>query len=195
MSNQLQAPPFDPQQFERLFELFGGRQKFIEEAQKSAQEFRQFWEQDADKIGRVLKAHLVVEHYLTVFLRAANPNLGDIERFRFNDKVEMIGGHENLVVLSLKPALKKLNSIRNKMAHRLRFELTDADCEPLRKQPFFSALYPLYLYKASKTGSPTLNPSDHVEIIEEFSKFAASMLQAGGDPNAHLYKEAFEKNH
>ncbi len=69
---------------ERVIALAGGvdRLRVIMDAHR--REFDDAWDRDTDLIGRLLRAHLCVEHFMTVYLSSTNPRLGSLEEARLS---------------------------------------------------------------------------------------------------------------
>jgi hypothetical protein len=78
---------------------------------------------DHDAIGRVLRHHLVVEHYVTCFLRE-QLNLSGLEdaRLSFFQKASLLPD-QNENVAFVKPGILELNAVRNKLAHALNSDI------------------------------------------------------------------------
>jgi len=51
-----------------MMEKFGGREAFFGRLDKRYAEFTRVWKQDAERMGRILRAHLAVEHFVRVIL-------------------------------------------------------------------------------------------------------------------------------
>jgi hypothetical protein len=150
--------------------------------------FRQFnaiWDQDAQSIGRVLRSHLAVEHFLTEFIAAANPRLGSLEKARltFSHKVELLPNDDPSISF-LKPGLRRLNTIRNRMAHRLRVDITAEDRGAFLGVQMFAAIRS----ESARREGP--KPDDPLSVVEQFAEFAASLLHAGANPERDLWREA-----
>ena len=81
--------------------------------------FKALIAQDHDILGRILKCHLVVEHYLNRFL-AEHYRLGDLDQVRltFFQKAKLLPSSESSAAF-VKPGIIELNAIRNKFGHRL----------------------------------------------------------------------------
>lgn len=81
-----------------------------------------------DEMGVVLKCHLIIEHYIDAFLTVAYPTIVSFERIRitFNQKIELINNNRTTLGHSFK-AVKSLNSLRNKFAHKLGYVIQDLD--------------------------------------------------------------------
>jgi hypothetical protein len=60
----------------RAIELLGGKQEFFAEADRELADVNGRWKQNIEVIGRILRAHLFVEHYIGEYLAKANPRLG-----------------------------------------------------------------------------------------------------------------------
>jgi hypothetical protein len=127
--------------------------------------FTVIWERDHGVIGRLVRAHLVLEHFLTKYLMAANPALGDIEaaRLTFAQKLELALNRES-VLLVIGPGIRQINKLRNQLVHRLEFLLEGTDLEPLR---WFIRI------RNEGVGIPV---PDGIELVEEFAKTACTFL-------------------
>jgi hypothetical protein len=137
----------------------------VRDAQEYQTYFTSIWERDHGAIGRLVRAHLVLEHFLTKYLDAANPALGDIgaARLTFAQKLELALNPAS-VLLVIGPGIKQINTLRNQLVHRLEFRLDDADLEPLR---WFIRI------RNEGVGAPV---PDGIELIEEFAKTACTFL-------------------
>ena len=128
-------------------------------------EYREFLASEEEPISRVLRLHLVVEHYLLEYLKAANPSLGELERARlgFVQKLELADNTETSMHL-LMPGIRCLNSLRNRLGHSLHFALSDFDVSPI--ESFVAAWH-------GAAGKPI--PSG-LDSIEAFATLASSWL-------------------
>lgn len=137
----------------------------VRDAQEYQAYFTAVWERDHGAIGKLVRAHLVLEHFLTKYLTAANPYLGDIEaaRLTFAQKLELALNPES-VLLVVGPGIRQINKVRNQLVHRLEFRLQDADLEPLR---WFIRI------RNERVGVPV---PDGIELVEEFTKTACTFL-------------------
>src|ERR1035441_458658 len=109
----------DPQTFaKRVIEAHGGIDNVVAIAQKHIDEFNSLWLQDAERIGRVLRAHLTVEHFLTRYIEFKNPMLPSLAdaRITFSQKIDLLHQNDRLAC-ELKPGLRRLNQVRNRLAH------------------------------------------------------------------------------
>ena len=67
----------DPSEFaQRIFDAYGGKEAFFKESEARLQGYSTAWAQNSGAIGRVLRAHLAVEHFLGEYISALNPKLG-----------------------------------------------------------------------------------------------------------------------
>lgn len=53
----------------RALELMGGRENALASMEAEFDEMKERWNQDTDTIGRILRSHLYLEHYLTEYLQ------------------------------------------------------------------------------------------------------------------------------
>ena len=125
----------------RVIELHGGHERFFALMAQRFNEFNAVWDQDAGRIGRVLRVHLAVEHFLTEYLAFTNPKLGSLEnsQLSFRQKLELLRDDDELIRF-LKPGLRRLNAIRNRIAHKLRVDITADDREALLGIKLFNAM-------------------------------------------------------
>lgn len=130
------------------------------------------WDRDIVLIGRILRAHLHVEHYLTECIRHANQSLGNLDaaRLTFAQKVELVST-ENFAVAHYIPGIKHLNKIRNRLAHNLGAKITEGDAQVFLANKFFSALRE----EGARRYGHSLSMAP-IDILEEFAKGASSML-------------------
>jgi len=153
----------------RTVELLGGTDRFRETTDIEFREMERRWKQDTDAIGRILRAHLYVEHYLTEHLQKANPRLDGIRKARlsFAQKLALLES-EHPAHAGLKGGISHLNKIRNRLAHNLNAELTNADAQVFLHSGLFGSMM-----AASGTFDAESPPMD---IMEKFAQFAANSL-------------------
>ena len=163
--------PHDTQKvIARTIELLGGPARAREITDNEFGEMVTRWEQDTDAIGRILRAHLYVEHYLTEFISHANPRLGSVAnaRLSFNQKLALLDT-SSPAVAELKPGIAQLNKIRNRLAHRLSSAIEPADSHVFLAAPMFSSMRFVALGRPATTLTP-------IELLEQFSLHAANVL-------------------
>lgn len=177
---------FDPEAYaKRVIELHGGHDRFFALMDERLEEFNAIWRQDSGSIGRVLRSHLATEHFLTEFLAATNPRLGSIgsARLTFRQKMELLPDDDPSLSF-IKPGLERLNAIRNRMAHKLRVEITGEDR---------GAFLGIQMFAAMRKESARHNgdkPDDPLSVLEQFAMFAGSLLHAGSSPERDLWRLA-----
>jgi hypothetical protein len=171
----------------RVIALHGGRDQFIAYTDERLKSFNAIWDQDAGRIGRVLRAHLAVEHFLETYLAFINPHLPPLENVRltFNQKLELLPENEPSISF-LKPGLRKLNSIRNRMAHRLQVEISEEDRAAILSISLFSAM------RTALSKGQVPKPGDPLSVLEDFAMFAANLLHARSDPSRDFWAQAAE---
>jgi hypothetical protein len=154
----------------RTIELLGGPERAKEVADKEFGEMVARWDQDVDAIGRILRAHLYVEHYLTEFLRNANPRLGSLAeaKLSFAQKLALLDT-QSPAIADLKPGIAHLNKIRNRLAHRLSAAIEPADASVFLSASFFVSMRIAAQGKAPSSQVP-------LEVLEQFSLHSAHIL-------------------
>lgn len=119
----------------RAFELMGGRDKAFASMEADFDDMKERWNQDTDTIGRILRSHLYLEHYLTEYLQHANPVLGDLDeaRLSFNQKVNLLRSDAEMIAMII-GGIRHLNRIRNRLAHNLKASVTEEDANVFLSQ-------------------------------------------------------------
>ncbi len=178
-----------------MMEKFGGREAFFGRLDKRYAEFTRVWKQDAERMGRILRAHLAVEYFVGTYLCAMNPNLGDVAgaRLSYAQKVDLLKAEENNMVAMILPGLRRLGAIRNRIAHRLQVDLTKED------EDVFLAIGLFKAARDAKHGNylehPEVKPiadDPPLAIVEEFAQFASGLLHAAADPDREVWAEAIK---
>ena len=170
----------------RVIELHGGRKAFLAHSNAQIDRLNAKWNQDAALMGRILRAHLFVEHFVTEYLQAKNPSLGDLSgaRLTFAQKVELLGGADPSVAY-LMPGLCRLNKIRNRLAHTLSASVTKEDRDGFLLIELFRAL-------RDALASPEVASVAPVDVLESFAQHAGMALSAATDPRAGFWVQALE---
>lgn len=168
----------------RVIALHGGREAFLVQTKAQVDELNTRWNQDAVLIGRILRAHLFVEHYLVTYLEARNPNLGKMEdaRLSFNQKVELLDRKDPRVSY-LVPGIKRLNQVRNRLAHTLSAHVSREDQDSFIAIDLFRALRDAL----ALPGTPSDEP---IDVLESFAQHAGMALQSAADPNSGYWVQA-----
>lgn len=130
-----------------------------------------------DTLGRVLKCHLVVEHYLDRFLleQFKMENL-DAAGLRFFQKAKFLPDKGTAAAL-VKPGILRLNTIRNRFGHSLGADLSFQDLDSIR--PVLDIARPGVAF-----GSP-------VEAIEALTTVACTFLIVAPPALQQIFAEAF----
>lgn len=139
--------------------------------------FNGIWAQDAERIGRVLRAHLAVEYFLTRYLSSEASALADIDdaRLSFLQKVDLVSASSR--VAWLKPGLRKLNDVRNRLAHRLKVDVSQDDRNAFLSIGEFAQM------RAAKSKYFSKPPADDpLSVLEQFAQLAAMMLDRASKP-------------
>lgn len=170
-----------------VIDILGGRDAAFKHFDTEFRAISERWNQDSEIIGRILKAHLFVEHFLNEYLIAKNPNLGSTEeaRLTFFQKLVLIS-HSSDDLAYLIPGIKRLNQIRNRIAHNLGAEITKSDVDVFMSIKAFKAMRNEQVSSEQPSKAP-------VDIIEDFSRFAGIALQATINRNNKLWEEAFRR--
>jgi hypothetical protein len=176
----------DPELYAKIVTArFGGLDSLFDAAEKAVAHAVATWEQDADQIGRVVRAHLYVEHFLTVYVDALSPGLNEVDdaRLSFSQKAALVPDSDP-VAGGLLPGLQRLNAIRNRVAHTLRADLTCDDKNVFKGVELFRAM------KVASGDGQALEASP-LEIVESFARFAGSMLSACASHDGEKWSPVF----
>jgi hypothetical protein len=154
----------------RTMELLGGPEQFRKITGAEFGEMQRRWNQDVEVIGRILRSHLYVEHYMSEYIEKANPRLGSVAKARltFSQKLELLD-QKNPQLVEVLPGVKHLNAIRNRLAHRLSANVTTEDAAVFLNAKLFKALR----NEGAKPATPSQDPLD---ILEEFAQYTSSTL-------------------
>lgn len=142
------------------------------------------WDQNIVTIGRILRSHLFVEHYMTEFLIDRNPELGSIAeaRLTFVQKLALIG--EGTTRMSyLIPGIRRLNAIRNRLTHTLSADVSTDDTNVFLGIKMFKTMRDAL----AKPGKPSIDP---IDILEEFAKHVGIVLQTNPVLSNEIVSEA-----
>jgi len=169
----------------RLFESYGGAKQFLEVTKRKLAEFNALWTQDIDSKGRVLRSHLIVEFYMTAYLQKTNPNLGSIDdaKIGFGQKVELLG-EKDLFVKTLIPGVRRLNAVRNRLAHNLSVRVTQDDVNAFMSIGIYKAIRE----KPENQADPLNN--DPLEVYDDFAMFVAGIFHHGSSEESKYWRDA-----
>lgn len=140
--------------------------------------FKSLLNTDHDILGRVLKFHLIVEHYLTNYLQNKFIDLDfSNARLSFSQKIKLISQRDTRAAF-VKPGIIELNRIRNKFGHNLRAELTLNDQKEMLK-----------VLKIARKSNSYEEPLD---VINDFATVASTFLIVNPEEIDVLFQEIFE---
>lgn len=173
----------------RIIELSDGKEKLNAEMDKKLALINDKWNQDVEAIGRILRAHLFVEHFVTECLISFNPSLGDFEKARltFAQKLVLIESHSP-ELQEIAVGIRRLNKIRNQLAHNLEACVTEQDKEVLLSVKTFRAL-------REALAAPEKPSENSMDVLEDFAKHVGSRLASLADPESITlrFRKAFQE--
>jgi hypothetical protein len=139
--------------------------------------FKALLAQDHGLLGRVLKCHLIVEHYLGRYL-TAHYKVEDIEEAKlgFFQKAQLLPTRGQAVAF-VKPGILRLNAIRNRFGHTLQPELELHDLSAMTDV--------LGVFRA------TVTYTQPVDVIEAFTTVACTALIVAPTPLQDAMANAF----
>jgi hypothetical protein len=175
----------DPQRVvSHVIKLLGGRDAASAHFDADFRLLNDRWNQSTDKIGRILRAHLFVEHFLAEYLVARNPALGSLEnaRLTFTQKLALIGEATGGVAYLI-PGIRRLNTIRNRLAHDLCADVTSDDINVFLGIELFEAM-------RDESAKPNQASADPLDILEDFARHTGIALHASAIRNDDLWAEA-----
>jgi hypothetical protein len=123
---------------------------------------------DYELLGYFLSCHLIIEHYLDEYLKTRYPTLDwDTSKQTFAQKVSLLTTDNYPEKYNSIPAIKHLNSLRNKFSHNIDFKITEAGLLPLSR----------YLKKCCDP-YPEL-PTEPKEILDLFTSMVCVWFASG----------------
>ena len=170
----------------RVGEIMGGRAKVLASMEAEHNARKERWNKDVNMIGRILRAHLHVEYYLSQYLQHENPKLDfEASRLTFGQKMNMLRENDPKVG-KLVTGIKRLNAVRNRLAHNLEAGVTEEDAKVFASDYYMSMMG----WVLEGTGA-TLSTSP-IDVLEGFAEFTSSMLQAPTSPHSKAFQQAME---
>lgn len=120
---------------------------------------------DTSGMSIILRAHLIVEHFMDEYLTKSHPGVQDWDaaRLTFAQKLALID-HPRANVGMIVPGIRALNRARNKIAHTLDAALPPGDIQPMEE--FIRAWY-------GAAGKPI--PTG-IDVVPHFALTSASFL-------------------
>lgn len=132
---------------------------------------------DYEVLGYFLSCHLIIEHYLDEFLKISYPKLNwDAARQTFGQKVELLSAFRVSERYDCIPAIKHLNSLRNKLSHNIEFKIEKQSLLPLSH----------YLQKALE-GKQEI-PTEPKELLDLFTTMTCVLFAGYISGRAHEAK-------
>jgi hypothetical protein len=173
----------------RAIELMGGKDAFFNAADQELEKIHTQWNQNIELIGRILRAHLFVEHYMTEYLAKTNPRLGDLNQARlsFSQKTELLEP-SNPDMADIVPGIKRLNRIRNRLAHKLNVQVTEEDSSFFLKSERFAAL------RSVREREKPLS-TDPLDILEDFAQYTSTVFNYEFTPLSRAISQAIVEMH
>lgn len=114
---------------------------------------------DYELLGYFLSSHLIIEHYLDELLKMLHAELDwEASRLTFGQKISLLSRFKMPEKYNSIAAIKHLNSLRNKISHRVDFKIQAEDLLPLRQ----------YLEKVFEGQHEV--PDEPHEILEAFNQ-------------------------
>lgn len=118
-------------------------------------------------LGYFLSCHLIIEHYLDEYLKVCHPQLDwDASRQTFGQKVALLSNFKVSEQYDCIPAIKHMNSLRNKISHDIEFQIQPEQLLPLTQ--YLSKVY---------DGKAEL-PSEPKEVLEQFTTMTCVLFGA-----------------
>lgn len=172
-----------------VIDLMGGHDACREKVDADFDYITVQWEQDTTLIGRILRAHLFVEHFLTAYIQFKNPNLGDLEnaRLSYSQKIRLIDP-KDFGIAYLVPGIVRLNQIRNRLAHTLCSEITEDDIQSFLNIKLYVALRSASGQEFKRENCKT----EAVALIEHFARHAGSSLHSVSTGSTEIWAQAFK---
>jgi len=149
--------------------------RIIAHAERHQEEYQEYCCRFDEKIvGKLLKCHLIIEHYLTDYLTVANPGIGDIEscRLTFEQKLKLACSKTTNFFM-FENGLRRINKVRNRLVHRVDHSFVSEDLRDL---------LPIFNYRYKSHGIPI---PEGIELIEEFTDLACQTLSGFIDEIQH----------
>ena len=150
-----------------------------EEFDRANEHFLNLFAIDHDPIGRVLRAHLIIENFLTTYLQG---NLGVEEiataRLSFAQKVALLPNRAASAAF-VKPGIKQLNKVRNQFGHKLEHEVDRSQIAAI--------------YEVLTVARRHVEFNDPIEAIEAFAPVACAFLAMPNDHIRDIFARAFRR--
>ena len=146
--------------------------------QNKNSDFRALMETNHDELGRVLKCHLVIEHYLTTYL-SNHYGIDDIDQIRlsFAQKVKLLPD-KGSAVSYVKKGIERVNKIRNRFGHELDAKICNGEINELDD--------------VLKIMRPEVCSETPINRIENFTAIACTFLNVAPKEIEEIFSQAFK---
>lgn len=132
---------------------------------------------DYEVLGYFLSCHLIIEHYLDEYLKISYPTLEwEAARHTFGQKVSLLSRFKISDKYDCIPAIKHLNSLRNKLSHDIDFKIRIEDLLPLTQ----------YLSKIYEQKQDI--PSEPKAVLKQFTSMTCVLFAGYISGQAHQLK-------
>lgn len=136
---------------------------------------------DHDAIGRILRAHLVIESFIETFLTAVYEieDISDL-KLSFIQKAKLLPTRRSSAAF-VRPGILQLNSVRNKFGHRLSHVIQSHEISAI--------------YEALAVARKGVTFPSPIAAIEAFAPVACAFLSVPPPHLERLFMEAFARVH
>lgn len=132
---------------------------------------------DYELLGYFLTCHLIIEHYIDELLKIDYPKLNwEDARIPFSGRLTLLDKTDFPKGYNFLPAVKHLNNLRNKISHKIDFEITKTDLKPLVD----------FLNQLPSKEKPVLNTA--WEILDMFTTMCCAYCGGAISSVAHYKK-------
>lgn len=137
---------------------------------------------DHELLGYFLSCHLIIEHYLDEYLKTRYPKLDwEASRQTFGQKVSLLSTDNYPKKYNSIPAIKHMNSLRNKLSHNIEFRIGP------------ESLIPLSQYLEKCCGPEFEKPTEPKEILDLFTTMVCVWFASGISTTAGKTRQTRER--
>ncbi|HEU01769.1 hypothetical protein LCGC14_0497200 [marine sediment metagenome] len=152
-------------------------QELEEQFDRKNHRFLMLMSADHDAIGRVLRAHLVVESFLSTFL-SSSLGVEDLESLRLSvfQKASLLpkkGSSASFV----RPGILQLNAVRNKLGHQIEHRVKAHEISAISE--------------VLQVARPKVQFDEPIDAIEAFAPVACAFLSGSTPELEEMFTEAF----
>ncbi|NYE25381.1 hypothetical protein [Pigmentiphaga litoralis] len=139
--------------------------------------FRKLLAVDHEPIGRILRAHLVIENFLDIFLTIfyVIEEFDDL-RLTFAQKAKLLPSRRSSAAF-VRPGIIQLNAIRNKFGHEIDHSIENHNLSSI--------------YEVLRHARPNVKFPSQIEAIEGFAAVACAFLSVPPKHLQGLFMKAF----